>query len=704
VDRRDHPLTMPLHLDRLDDAALEAASSRGLVRRAHRDLESGAAKVLRLAPEEAQVELPDATVTLHAGGLAAARCTCPAGDICRHILAAVILLRRQAADASAGEPGQDKQVPDLSAPVADPVAEILAYTQAQLEKALGRALVKRAAGALPDPAAVTITVAAPACVVRIAGGPEVHYIASRGIPGMQVQGAGLYEETGALAADGSRSADLRLLAAQALLAVRRAHQVSAPAHARRRRATAASAVAIPDELLARAGALVVDWARAGLASTPQPLEDRLFDVAIEARAAGLFRLGAGLRRLAEDVCRRRERDADLEPAASLRAAARAFALIEALRRAPADAVLRGAARDTFEPLGGIRLIGCGYEIWKTATDARGVTGHFYAPEARAWFSASLARSAGQDPRFVPEQAVQRDSVWGATLERLCMSEVILQDAAASPGGRLSLSLDTRASLRPVTLRRDEISAWEGSFTQWSALDGFIRGRFAPALRAVRRSTEVALLLPARTGRPAFDEIAQELVLPLLDREGSRLDVRVANQPHLEQRLSALQEILAGKSPEAFFVTLAVAGEQLRISPYALLLDSDSTPWSLDARRAPQEGSDVRALTDWLTREIDQVTADLSRPAAGAPSTSIRLLTAALDVLLGLCELGGQMHDPGLLGQLSTLARRLEEAGLRPAALLLAAVSSADERGRPASLLVAAHALDGMLELLRLPIA
>jgi hypothetical protein len=304
---------------------------------------------------------------------------------------------------------------------------------------------------------------------------------------------------------------------------------------------------------------------------------------------------------------------------------------------------------------------------------------------------------------VPEQAVQRDSVWGATLERLCMSEVLLQDAAASPGNRLSLSVDTRANLRPVTLRRDEISAWEGSFTDWSTLDAFIRARFAPALRAVRRGTEVALLLPARIGRPAFDEIAQELVLPLRDREGRQLDLRVPNQPHLEQRLSALQEILDGKSPQAFFVTLAVAGEQLRISPYALLIDSDSAPCSLDASRAPQEGKGLPGLADWLARDIDQLSADPSRPVAGAPSTSIRLLAAALDALLGLCELGGQMHDPGLLGQIGTVAGRLEEAGLRPAALLLAAVASADERQRPANLLVAAHALDGMLELLRLPI-
>ena len=48
---------------------------------------------MRHDDEEAQIALPEAQVTLRAGGLAAAACTCPAGEICRHILTAILLLR-----------------------------------------------------------------------------------------------------------------------------------------------------------------------------------------------------------------------------------------------------------------------------------------------------------------------------------------------------------------------------------------------------------------------------------------------------------------------------------------------------------------------------------------------------------------------------------------------------------------------------------
>jgi hypothetical protein len=431
------------------------------------------------------------------------------------------------------------------------------------------------------------------------------------------------------------------------------------------------------------------------------LEDRLFDAAIQTRAAGLFRLAAELRRLSEDVRRCRERDVDLAPMASLRAAAHTFALVAALRCAPDDLALRGQARESFEKVGELALIGCGYEIWRTPAGARGATAHFYAPSQRQWFSASLARAAGQNLGFMPEEAVQRDPVWGATLARLAASRVMLSHAAASPGGRLSLGREVSASLQPVELRREELRAWEGSFEDWGMLDVFIRAGFAPTLRSMRQGTEAAVLLPARTGRPAFDEVAQELVLPLADRGGRRLEIRVANLPHLERRLMALQEILASKSPEAFFVTLAVSGERLHISPYALLLEAGGTPQSLDAPRTGPEQPDLRTLADWLRREIAQLTD--RTPSKAARGRSSAALTASLDALLGLCELGGQMRDPGLLARLRAQAALLESGGLRPVAQLLSEVVAADEPERPQAVLVAVHALAGLQQLLRLPI-
>src|SRR5262249_46390123 len=150
--------------------------------------------------------------------------------------------------------------------------------------------------------------------------------------------------------------DAKMLCARALLAVRRAEDsgnavldqaAAAPAPC------AEETAEVPETapLLDRAGAVLIDWALAGLAAAPEPLEDRRCHAPLAARAAGLFRLSANLRRPAEAVRRRRDRDAEFAPAGTLRVASRAFALVEALRRSPWDPSLRGRARDAFDSIG-----------------------------------------------------------------------------------------------------------------------------------------------------------------------------------------------------------------------------------------------------------------------------------------------------------------------------------------------------------------
>jgi hypothetical protein len=681
---------MSLRLQVLDDATLAAATSQGLLRRAHRDVAAGAVRLRRQDADEALIETGDAVVTLRAGGLVAASCTCPSTETCRHILAAIILLR----DVALPETNQTQRhrKPRAAAtaaapPASDPVTEITAYTKSQLAKLLGKALLARAEESLPPPQEVTITTRGATCVITFNGRPEVRYVAGLGIKGMLCK------------ADPESA---RLLRAQALLAVRRAHAREPAETGAAPRAPLPAKLPDTSALLERAGGVLIEWALAGLAAAPLPLEDRLFDAAIAARAAGLYRLSAELRRLSEDVRRRRERDAELGPLESLRAAARAFALVEALKRSPADGSLRGHARDTFDSVGDLKLTGCGYEIWQTPAGARGATAYFRAPAGQRWFSASLARASSQDSSFEPTSAVSRESVWGSTLAVLSASEVTLRGAAASPGGRLSLSREVKASLAPGHLKQADLIPWDASFQDWHALASFVHGRFVPALRGARAGGALAVLLPARTGRPRFDEVAQELSVPLFDRNGKQLSITVANVPHHQRRLLALEEFLERKSPDAFFVTLSMAGERISINPYALLAGPDTAPISLDAPAQQAEEAGLRALSERLRRGVAQLTTDLARPQVVAQTATGRLLNAAFDLLLGLCELGGQMHDPRLLEKLGALCMSIESTGLRPAALLLDAVRVASGRQRARAILVAAYAVSGLQQLLSLP--
>ena len=72
----------------------------------------------------------------------------------------------------------------------------------------------------------------------------------------------------------------------------------------------------------------------------------------------------------------------LRAAAAIAAIARTYALVLALRRAGDDPILRGAVRQPYLDCGTLELVGCGLELWRTPTGARGVTAYALAPEGK----------------------------------------------------------------------------------------------------------------------------------------------------------------------------------------------------------------------------------------------------------------------------------------------------------------------------------
>src|ERR1041385_2273169 len=77
-----------------DDASWEALASRGLLRRARKDLEKGAGvAVEEEAGELLRIRVPPFVVSLPAAGPAKATCSCPAPGMCQHILIAGLFLQ-----------------------------------------------------------------------------------------------------------------------------------------------------------------------------------------------------------------------------------------------------------------------------------------------------------------------------------------------------------------------------------------------------------------------------------------------------------------------------------------------------------------------------------------------------------------------------------------------------------------------------------
>src|SRR5436190_11314744 len=77
----------------MSDAALVAAASRGLLRRALADVGAGKVRVKSEQAGSAEIIADGESVYLSADGLAKSACSCPAPETCRHRIAAILHLR-----------------------------------------------------------------------------------------------------------------------------------------------------------------------------------------------------------------------------------------------------------------------------------------------------------------------------------------------------------------------------------------------------------------------------------------------------------------------------------------------------------------------------------------------------------------------------------------------------------------------------------
>src|SRR6266496_356470 len=178
----------------LDATALEALASKGLLRRAQKDLERGiAVAIFGEAGTSAEhtfrsvltlhLRVGEFEVTLPESGPATATCSCPAAGVCQHILMAVLFLQ-QASPASVQEPSPGVGVPETPF---SPRQELMAMTPEQLERWPGKAAFK--AGLKLASQFTPEIVHERAIRIRFpAMNSEVHCVPGGGLDGMIVSG------------------------------------------------------------------------------------------------------------------------------------------------------------------------------------------------------------------------------------------------------------------------------------------------------------------------------------------------------------------------------------------------------------------------------------------------------------------------------------------------------------------------------------
>lgn len=644
-----------------DDDALATLANPGLVRRARRDIEEGKVRLVGCQAGKASIEADGQLVSIDARGPRAADCACRSVAICRHRIAAAIFLLAAGPD--------DDQAPVSGGGEGEPDAPgILAgFDLARLEKWAGKAAWRAALEAAGTAIVVDAGPQAIAVTFPDLEGP-VRILRGQGFDG--------------IVSNASR-ARAKAYHAAAVLAAMRHQGAELPDPAPDAEPAEAPGVAVDPDFLARVRAGLREAALLGMNLAPLPLEESLFELSVSSRADSLPRLSAVLRAVAAQVRLRRNRALDFDPDRMLELSATAYALAAALGGPDGErrTVLAGKVRRDFAPAEPLHLVGCGGERWSTLSGARGVTAWFIEPETGRWLSTSLARGPGQDPTFMPGEAWRNQSFWQAeSLAVLAHSRIELAGSRRSADNRLSAPASAVATIVERAARPDP--GWPGVVHDWATLAGVWQEQVGLGLDG-GGTTAACLIAPVQVAAPFFDDLAQQLVWPVRDREGNWLALAIANEESLSTAIEALEVTVKGGWQGLVLVRADRDGDRLALRPLTLFGPGDPVDLTLWTRPWRMAAADKAPVSDWLARlRGSKARHFVNLPRSGTEAA----LAKAWRHLLDRAEVGPSLART-LDGELARLVERMEAYGLPHLASLLRR-SGEDEEG----LLPAAYAV------------
>jgi hypothetical protein len=683
AEREDGLTRLQAVLAGFDDRAFEALASRGLLRRARGDLEKG--EVGEVATGEqgvVTVRVGEHTVTLPETGPAQATCTCPADEICRHILAACLHVKAQGDTQRAAAAGED----GVAAEATPAQAVLLGLSVDGVrrwagKKAFGEALetVHAAAPLITEGAAVVIAFPD--------AGVECHCPPGGGLDSMVVGGAPARQR--------------KHWAAAAVLAYHRAHGKELPAapDMPTEHQVSPQALRARRDVVAAAKSLLEESVRVGLSNVSGAIEQRYTTLGVSAQGAGLPRLSLSLRAIAEDVRRLVARDAQAGEEKLLLAVARAYALCvatESAAESPSSHLI-GRERTVYSDTGKLQLAGLGAYPWVTESGYEGLTVVFWHNDAGEFLTWSDARPRAHAIGFSSRERYEQPGPWAGTKgpHEFAQSQFELRAAKRNALNRLSGSSKSSARVKGPT-RVEALDLGERTFTGWERLAEYAASVEPSGLREPLPTDDLVIVEPAVWGRRGFDPISQTLFWELQDSDGNGAFINVKYGPVNQPCVEALEGLTPpGGGRWLLLGSLVRRGGAVSIFPISVLRPGhrDGEVVSL-AFGAPQRGFSLRRLMSGLRRRVlppaDGPSMPEGRQGEASPVPHVAARLAKLeDCLQHMAEVGGRSLPAGMQDSLRRLAAELGDAGLSVLARGAEACAASGE-GLAASLLRARY--------------
>ena len=568
-----------------DDASWEALASKGLLRRARKDLEKGLAISLREQPEGTlQIDVPPFVVSMTAAGPGAATCSCPTPGICQHILAAGLYLQ---SNATAIPEEKVAASPDS---IRD---EIRLLTSETLKAWVGSAEYRKAVDLFEKNSLPPVIEYSDTVVIRLM--PSA--IEVRFVPGGGVNGLILPKQQGKRAG------------VAALLALRRSLGFESPASAAQQSLVDTSGTPrTKKEILDSACSVLEDAISVGLSHASEMLVSRLVTLAVSAQGAHMPRVALALKSIADEVESIMEREARADEARLLLLIGRVYALMDAIRAGSdtRSVELAGTARGQYIEVPELELAGIGAYTWQTGSGYVGLTLIFWSSQTSEFLTWSYAR-----PEIQRADARQRffgEGPWDGAQspKQVSTANLKLRHAKRTANGRLSGSTKTSALvLSPV--KPETLDFGQRQFSRWDELERHLASKQPLGLHESNPLDMIAVLHPRQFGERTFDSINQSFCWEVYDEFNRSLTLTLPFRDWTKESIKVLEQ-LAPPADQTwrFVVKASLQDRELLVEPVSILRagNSDSPVFHLAFDSLPQTNATAVASTAGDTAASD----------------------------------------------------------------------------------------------------
>ena len=654
------------HLAAFDDAAFEALANKGLVRRARKDLQSGVRPdVVADTEQELVLRIAEATVTLTEQGPQKARCTCPAVDICRHILMACFWVKDSPVPTPEVTPAQPEPVEPpatiTNEATSDDFAlatdQLLVVSLEALTRWAGKTVLKQARSAL---------LSSPKLKVSYLG-MVVFQIPDFNVTCRYFSQTGL---TGMLCSCKAREVCFHRVLAVLLFQQRHGKTLDevslAPPTLKESNETPRSRA----DILSTARKFLEEIVAIGLCHLTETTQQRLATLAISATGVHLPRLALGLRTLSSEVGLQLQRNARADLHRFFLTLARTHALCRALAHTDENhsrSDLIGQHRTVYHEVGTLDLTGVGAYAWETPSGYAGLTVLFWDNASGQWHTWSEARPVFQGAEFDPQARYLQEGPWQGMLNPAQASQhrFALFHSRRNPQFRLSGSSHSQAFLKKMTNPR-ELQFGSRVFSNWNQLRVYATTIWPMGLTEPNPNASLVVIQPASWGNRWFDETEQALFWELLDDTGDEIPLVVPYRKLDQPRMKHLETL---SPPTAAIwgvvVRLELHRSHLVLSPISLLrLPDGDAPTVVNlgltetTSHLPKKepGSIIESELEAEIEPGIEIADDVQSPISG-------WLQSLIDTLQSMAEAGGAPLFSSHATTLTTLAKHFESIGM-----------------------------------------